>query len=84
MLLAVTVLLVIASTLQAPAQSAAGRVSFGAHYGLSKYWGSFTDNQFWQGGDIYLRWNIIPFISLHGMFGISQLRYRVNAPKYSG
>lgn len=77
-LLAATALLVMTSTVPAPAQSAAGRVAFGAHYGLSKYWGSFTDNQFWQGGDIYVRWNIIPFLSVHGMFGISQLRYKVN------
>lgn len=77
-LLAATALLLISSTMQAPAQSAAGRVAFGAHYGLTKYWGSFTDNQFWQGGDIFLRWNIIEFISLHGMFGIGQLRYKVN------
>jgi outer membrane protein OmpA-like peptidoglycan-associated protein/opacity protein-like surface antigen len=72
------------------AQTAPGRVAFGAHYGLSKYWGSFTDNQFWQGGDIFLRWNIIPWISFHGVFGISQLRYKVNEqnladhPEYFG
>jgi hypothetical protein len=60
------------------AQSEAGRVAFGANFGLSKYWGSFTDNQFWQGGDIYLRWNIIPFISFHAQFGVSQLRYKIS------
>jgi len=74
----------------ARAQSEAGRVAFGAHYGLSKYWGSFTDNQFWQGGDLFLRWNIIPWISLHGQFGLSQLRYKTgeenlaNHPDYFG
>ncbi|MEO5929910.1 MAG: OmpA family protein [Candidatus Kapaibacterium sp.] len=74
----------------ARAQSEAGRVAFGANFGLSKYWGSFTDNQFWQGGDIYLRWNIIPYLSFHAQFGISQLRYKIsddnlkNHPDYFG
>ncbi len=89
-MLAIALLFMVSATMQVSAQSAAGRVAFGAHYGLSKYWGSFTDNQFWQGGDIYLRWNIIPFISLHGMFGFSQLRYKLNEqnlrdhPEYFG
>ncbi len=60
------------------AQPGGNRVAFGTHFGLSKYWGDFTDNQFWFGGDIFLRWNIIPELSLHGTFGLSQLRNKVN------
>jgi outer membrane protein OmpA-like peptidoglycan-associated protein/opacity protein-like surface antigen len=74
----------------AMAQSAGGRVAFGAHGGLSKYWGSFTDNQFWYGGDLFLRYNIVPSLSFHAQFGINQLRYKVNQqnlldhPEYFG
>lgn len=89
-LIAATLLISAFSTTQSLAQVESGRIAFGAHYGLSKYWGSFTDNQFWMGGDIYLRWNIIPFLSFHTQFGISQLRYKVNEqnlrdhPEYFG
>ncbi len=60
------------------AQVESGRVAFGAHYGLAKYWGSFTDDRFWMGGDLFARWNIIPYVSLVAQFGISELRYKVN------
>lgn len=63
---------------EAHAQVESGRIGFGAHFGLSKYWGSFTDDRFWMGGDIFARWNIIPWVSLIGQFGISELRYKVN------
>jgi outer membrane protein OmpA-like peptidoglycan-associated protein/opacity protein-like surface antigen len=72
---------------RALAQSSGGRIAFGANFGLSKYWGSFTDDQFWLGGDIGLRWNIVPWLSMHGQFGITQLRYQTtnqNQPDYFG
>ena len=71
-------------------QSAPNRVAFGVHFGVNKYWGSFTDNQFWLGGDFFLRWNILSELSLHGQIGLSQLRVKVNeqnilnAPDYYG
>lgn len=80
----------ICTTMPALSQPGGNRVAFGTHFGLSKYWGTFTDNQFWLGGDIFLRWNIIPQLSLHGVFGLSQLRIKVNEqnirdhPEYFG
>jgi outer membrane protein OmpA-like peptidoglycan-associated protein len=65
-------------TPQAVAQTGTMRVAFGAHGGASKYWGTFTDNQIWFGGDAFLRWNIIPYISFHALFGTGQLRYKVD------
>jgi outer membrane protein OmpA-like peptidoglycan-associated protein/opacity protein-like surface antigen len=71
-------------------QPGGNRVAFGTHLGLNKYWGTMSDNQFWLGGDIFLRYNIIPEISLHGVFGLSQIRYKVNEqnirshPEYFG
>jgi outer membrane protein OmpA-like peptidoglycan-associated protein len=62
----------------ASGQPGGNRLAFGTHFGLNKYWGTMSDNQFWMGGDIFLRYNIIPEISLHGVFGLSQLRYKVN------
>lgn len=60
------------------AQTGEMRVAFGAHGGASKYWGTFTDNQIWFGGDAFLRWNIIPYVSFHALFGVGQLRYKVD------
>lgn len=62
----------------ASSQVTGSRVAFGTHFGLSKYWGSFTDDRFWFGGDIFARWNVIPQLSLHGQFGLSELQYKVN------
>lgn len=62
----------------AHAQVIGSRIAFGTHLGLSKYWGSFTDDRFWFGGDIYARWNIIPQLSLHAQFGLNELQYKVS------
>ncbi len=32
-------------------QSEGGRMSFGINAGIVKYWGDFSDNQIWVGGD---------------------------------
>ncbi len=62
----------------AHAQSEAGRLSFGFNVGGIKYWGDFTDNQFWLGGDLFVRYNILGPLSLHGSVGLHQIRYKVN------
>ena len=54
-------------------------MSFGFDAGLTKYWGDFTDNQFFWGGDLFLRWNISPVFSLHGMYNMGQVRYKINS-----
>ncbi|MBS1538143.1 MAG: OmpA family protein [Bacteroidetes bacterium] len=58
------------------AQSEGGRVGFGFTGGGVKYWGTFTDNQLWFGGDLFVRWNIINQLSLQAGAGWAQLRYK--------
>lgn len=71
-------------------QSESGRLAFGFDAGINKYWGDFTDNQFWLNGDLFLRYNIIPEISIMGSVGITQIRYKIdnislaNNPDYFG
>lgn len=60
------------------AQSEGGRMSFGVNGGAVKYWGEFTDNQLWFGGDAFLRYNIISELSIQATFGISQIRYKTD------
>lgn len=62
----------------ASAQSEGGRLAFGFNGGGVKYWGEFTDNQFWWGGDVFFRYNIIPWISLQATAGLAQIRYKVS------
>ncbi len=64
----------------AVAQSEGGRIGFGFNGGGVKYWGTFTDNQLWFGGDLFVRWNIINQISLQAGAGWAQLRYK-NTPE---
>ncbi len=61
------------------AQSEGGRVGFGFSGGGVKYWGTFTDNQLWFGGDLFVRWNIINQISFQAGAGWAQLRYKNSA-----
>jgi outer membrane protein OmpA-like peptidoglycan-associated protein len=68
-------------------QSEGQRLSFGFNAGGVKYWGEFTDNQFWLGGDLFLRYNIISNISLNASFGLAQMRWKTDAAallKYPG
>lgn len=58
------------------AQSEPQRLAFGFNAGLNKYWGEFTDNQFWMAGDIFIRYNILPYFSIHGSFGLAQMRWK--------
>ncbi len=62
------------------AQSEGGRLAVGFHAGMNKYWGSFTDNQLWFGGDLFARYNIISSLSVHATAGIGQIRY-TNTPE---
>lgn len=47
-------------------QSEGGRLALGFHGGMNKYWGTFTDNQLWFSGDVFARYNILNFLSIHG------------------
>lgn len=69
----------LAGSYTASAQSEGGRVGFGFSGGGVKYWGTFTDNQLWFGGDLFVRWNIINQISLQAGAGWAQLRYKNTA-----
>ena len=60
-------------------QSEGQRLSFGFNAGGVKYWGEFTDNQFWLAGDLFLRYTIIPQISVTGSFGLAQMRWKTDA-----
>lgn len=63
---------------EAASKSEGGRMSFGINTGIVKYWGDFSDNQVWVGGDVFLRYNIIPHLSLQANVGIGQIRYKLN------
>jgi len=66
------------TTEPAQSQSEGGRMSFGINGGAVKYWGEFTDNQLWFGGDAFLRYNIFSQLSIQATFGISQIRYKTD------
>lgn len=71
----------------AHSQSEGQRAAFGINAGATKYWGEFTDNQFWLGGDAFFRYNIIPQLSLQATFGLGQIRWKTDKSKlghYSG
>lgn len=63
-------------SIAALAQSAEGRVSVGVNAGLSRYFGTFSQAKPDLGGEIFVRWNILPVLSLHGVFGLAQTRYQ--------
>jgi outer membrane protein OmpA-like peptidoglycan-associated protein len=67
------------STNTATSQSEGGRMAFGINGGAVKYWGEFTDNQLWFGGDAFLRYNIFAQLSIQATFGISNIRYKTDA-----
>lgn len=59
-------------------QSTAGRISFGFDAMGNKLYGDFRDNQFWFAGDIFLRWNILDYLSFHLAYNGGQMRMRLN------
>jgi outer membrane protein OmpA-like peptidoglycan-associated protein len=72
------------------AQSFPGRLAFGIDAMGNKYWGNFTDNQFWFSGDAFFRYNIIDWLSAHVAVNGGQLRIKTNEqnlksfPEYFG
>ena len=59
-------------------QSYPGRLSFGFDAGGNKYWGNFSDNQFWFSGDAFFRYNVIDAVSVYVAVNGGQLRYKTN------
>ncbi len=76
--LILSILTLTLSTNHATSQSEGGRMAFGINGGLNKYWGEFTDNQLWFGGDAFLRYNIFSQLSIQATFGITQLRFKTD------
>ncbi|MDA3844731.1 MAG: OmpA family protein [Candidatus Kapabacteria bacterium] len=74
----VMILVLLISGNTAYSQSEGGRMSFGFNAGGVKYWGEFTDNQFWLGGDLFFRYNLIPQVSFMAVAGLAQSRYKVS------
>lgn len=72
------ILLITASISTLYSQSEAGRMSFGFNFGGVKYWGEFSDNQFWLAGDLFLRYNILANLSLNASAGLANMRYKVD------
>jgi outer membrane protein OmpA-like peptidoglycan-associated protein len=60
-------------------QEGEGRIGFGATGLVNKYWGEFTDNLVWLGGDVFVRGNFTPAISLNVVASITQLRYKLSS-----
>ena len=82
--------LILAYIPNARSQSFPGRLSFGIDAMGNKYWGNFTDNQFWFSGDAYFRYNILDWLSAHVAVNGGQLRIKTNEqnlksyPQYFG
>lgn len=74
----VIVFLILCSQEKGQAQSTAGRISFGIDAEGNKLYGSFRDNQFWFSGDIFLRWNILDWLSFHVAYNGGQMRMKLN------
>src|SRR5579872_6157907 len=66
---------------QAKAQDVECRISFGFDGGGNKYWGNFTDTHFGFSGDLFIRWNIEEWLSLHLMYNAGLLRYKAIPPE---
>ncbi|MBL7974376.1 MAG: OmpA family protein [Candidatus Kapabacteria bacterium] len=64
--------------ISALAQSDAGRAGFGFNAGAAKYFGEFSDNSWWLGGDIFFRYNMMSYLSLQAQFAYANPRFRVN------
>ncbi|MEP7234632.1 MAG: binary toxin-like calcium binding domain-containing protein [Ignavibacteriota bacterium] len=64
---------------KANAQSQTNRISFGIDAEGNKLYGNLRDNQFWFSGDIFLRWNILEWLSFHVAYNGGQMRMKPNA-----
>lgn len=75
----ITVLLAfLAISSTASAQALAGRAGFGATVGGSKYFGEFSDNSWYIGGDIHLRYNPLNWLALQAQFTYANPRFRID------
>src|SRR5689334_10895081 len=79
-----TLFLYFGTTENAAAQSQANRISFGIDAEGNKLYGSFRDNQFWFSGDIFLRWNILEWLSFHVAYNGGQMRMKPNDDNING
>ncbi len=61
----------------ASAQSVGGALDFGFEGNGNKYWGNFTDSRFGLGGDLFIRWNIIDWLSLRAAYNAGVIQYKV-------
>lgn len=81
-----TVCLSVFASTTVQAQSSAGRAGFGFNVGGAKYWGEFSDNSLWFGGDLFFRYNPLSYLSLQAQVGLASVRYKVtqndNIKKY--
>jgi outer membrane protein OmpA-like peptidoglycan-associated protein len=59
------------------AQSEKQRLSFGFNGGMSKYWGEFTDNQYYLNGEAFFRYNILKTVSIQLNSGLGAVRWKV-------
>jgi outer membrane protein OmpA-like peptidoglycan-associated protein len=69
-------LMLFAVTETTKAQSVEGRIAFGFDAGGNKLWGNFPNTQFGFSGDLFIRWNIFDWLSLHGMYNAGLLRWK--------
>ncbi|HPO61790.1 MAG TPA: OmpA family protein [Candidatus Kapabacteria bacterium] len=76
LIISISVCFTFINNFEVKAQSEANRLAFGFNFGGVKYWGEFTDNQFWLGGDLFFRYNITSDISLMAVGGLAQARYK--------
>jgi len=58
------------------AQEIPGALNFGFDLGGNKYWGNFTDDRFGLGGDLFIRWNIIDWVSLRAAYNAGLIQYK--------
>jgi outer membrane protein OmpA-like peptidoglycan-associated protein len=74
----VAMIMIATSAEVSTAQSTAGRISFGFDAEGNKLYSNFRDNQFFFSGDLFLRWNILDWLSLHVAYNGGQLRMKLN------
>jgi outer membrane protein OmpA-like peptidoglycan-associated protein len=58
------------------AQEQTGALNFGFDAGANKYWGNFSDSHFGLGGDLFIRWNIIDWVSLRAAYNAGVIGYK--------